>query len=86
MIQHRQWSQTLKLDHPDDPSMHVSHETIYRHIYAIPKNEIRKLFVSNLKHSKAKRDDVELRVTFLLFKLLIHKRFTRGPKKLKPEK
>ena len=60
MIQHRQWSpeqmsETLKLDHPDDPSMHVSHETIYRHIYAIPKNELRKLFVSNLRQSKAKR-------------------------------
>ncbi len=60
MIQHRQWSpeqisETLKLNHPDDLSMHVSHETIYRHIYAIPKNELRKLFVSNLRHSKAKR-------------------------------
>ncbi len=57
MIQHRQWSpeqiaETLKLD---DPDMQVSHETIYRHIYAIPKNEHRKLFVSNLRQSKAKR-------------------------------
>jgi len=60
MIQQRQWSpeqiaETLKLDHPDDPSMRVSHETIYRHIYAIPKNELRKLFVNNLRQSKAKR-------------------------------
>lgn len=56
MIQHRQWppkqiSETLKLD---DIDMNVSHETIYRHIYAIPKNELRKLFVSNLRQSKAK--------------------------------
>ncbi len=60
MIQHRQWSpeqiaETLKLDYPDDPDMQVSHETIYRHIYAIPKNELRKLFVSHLRQSKAKR-------------------------------
>lgn len=60
MIQQRQWSpeqisETLKLDYPDDPSMHVSHETIYRHIYAMPKNELKKLFINNLRHSKAKR-------------------------------
>ncbi len=60
MIQQRQWSpeqisETLKLDYPDDPTMQVSHETIYRHIYAIPKNELRKLFVSHLRQSKARR-------------------------------
>ena len=60
MIQDRQWSpeqisEKLKLDYPDDPSMQVSHETIYRHIYAIPKNELRKLFVSNLRQAKTKR-------------------------------
>jgi len=60
MIQKRQWSpdqisKKLKLDYPDDSSMHVSHETIYRHIYAIPKNELRKLLVSNLRQAKAKR-------------------------------
>jgi IS30 family transposase len=60
MIQDRQWSpeqisEKLKLDYPDDPSMRVSHETIYRHIYAIPKNELRKLFVSNLRQAKTKR-------------------------------
>lgn len=60
MLQQRQWSpeqisETLKLDYPDDPTMQVSHETIYRHIYAIPKNELRKLFVSHLRQSKARR-------------------------------
>ena len=60
MMQDRQWSpeqisERLKVDYPDDPSMQVSHETIYRHIYAIPKNELRKLLVSNLRQSKTKR-------------------------------
>ncbi len=60
MIQERQWSpeqisEKLKLDYADDPTMHVSHETIYRHIYATPKNELRKLLVSNLRQSKARR-------------------------------
>ena len=27
----------LKRMHPDDPSQHVSHETIYAHIYAYPR-------------------------------------------------
>jgi len=60
MIQDHQWSpeqisKRLKLDYSDDSSMQVSHETIYRHIYAIPKNELRKLFVSNLRQAKPKR-------------------------------
>lgn len=60
MMQQRQWSpeqisETLKLDHPDDPDMQISHETLYRHIYAIPKNELRKLFITHLRQAKARR-------------------------------
>jgi IS30 family transposase len=60
MIQNHQWSpeqisEKLKLDYPEDPSMQVSHETIYRHIYVMPRNELRKCFVSNLRQSKSKR-------------------------------
>lgn len=36
-------------------SMHVSHETIYAHIYTYPRGELRKLLVSSLRHSKSKR-------------------------------
>lgn len=37
------------------PSMQVSHETIYAHIYAYPKGELRKQLVSSLRRSKSKR-------------------------------
>ncbi|PWN54527.1 IS30 family transposase, partial [Abyssibacter profundi] len=42
MLEHRQWSpeqiaEKLKREHPDDPSMHVSHETIYSWVYAQPR-------------------------------------------------
>lgn len=32
---------TLKLIHPQDPSLQVSHETIYTAIYAMPRGELR---------------------------------------------
>ena len=38
-----------------DSTMHVSHETIYAHIYAYPRGELRKLLVSALRQSKSKR-------------------------------
>lgn len=46
---------TLKLHYPEQPSMHVSPETIYAHIYAHPRGELRKLFVQSLRRSKSKR-------------------------------
>lgn len=56
----RKWSPKqiaacLKRDFPNDSSMHVSHETIYSHIYAYPRGELRKLLVSSLRQSKSKR-------------------------------
>ena len=43
MLEYRQWSpeqiaEKLKREHPHDPSMHVSHETIYAWVYAQPRN------------------------------------------------
>lgn len=35
--------------------MHVSSETIYAHIYALPKGELKQLMVSSLRRSKSKR-------------------------------
>lgn len=46
---------TLKADYPEQPSMHVSPETIYAHIYAYPRGELRKLLVQSLRRSKSKR-------------------------------
>jgi IS30 family transposase len=46
---------TLKDRYPEQPEMHVSPETIYAHIYAHPKGELRKLQVQSLRRSKSKR-------------------------------
>ncbi len=46
---------TLKAHYPGQPTMHVSPETIYAHIYAYPKGELRKLLVQSLRRSKSKR-------------------------------
>lgn len=60
MIRYRQWSpeqiaNRLKVDFPDDPSMRVSHECIYSTIYAYPRNQLKKLFIAELRQSKSKR-------------------------------
>lgn len=46
---------TLKRRFPEQPTMHVSPETIYAHVYAYPKGELRKLLVQSLRRSKSKR-------------------------------
>ena len=60
MLEHRQWSpeqisEKLKREHPDDPSMHVSHETIYSWVYAQPRNHLKRRLVSQLRQAKPKR-------------------------------
>ncbi|MDC0948630.1 IS30 family transposase [Gammaproteobacteria bacterium] len=60
MLRFRQWSpqqisQRLKAEHPDDPSWHVSHETIYAAIYAYPRNQLKKVFIEALRQHKPKR-------------------------------
>lgn len=37
-----QVSGRLKVEHPDDPGMHVSHETIYQSIYVYPRGGLRR--------------------------------------------
>ena len=56
----RKWSPeqiaaTLKIRYPEQPAMHVSPETIYAHIYAHPRGELRKLLVHSLRRGKSKR-------------------------------
>ncbi|MCX2983458.1 IS30 family transposase, partial [Halieaceae bacterium IMCC14734] len=46
---------TLQMRYPEQTAMHVSPETIYAHIYAHPRGELRKLFVHSLRRSKSKR-------------------------------
>lgn len=46
---------TLKTHYPEQPAMQVSPETIYAHIYAYPRGELRKLLVRSLRRAKSKR-------------------------------
>lgn len=50
-----QISATLKERFPGQNSMQVSPETIYAHIYAYPKGELRKLLKQSLRRAKSKR-------------------------------
>ena len=57
---HQKWSPeqiaaSLKADYPEQTTMHVSPETIYAHIYAYPRGELRKLLVQSLRRGKSKR-------------------------------
>jgi IS30 family transposase len=45
----------LKRMHPDDPSQHVSHETIYAHIYAYPRGGLRTEMIRLLRKSHKTR-------------------------------
>lgn len=87
MIQERQWSpeqipETLKLDYPDNPSMQVSHETIYRHIYAMPRNELRKLFVTHLRQAKARRGRRRKTTNFSTIQVIESQTIHQRPKEI----
>jgi IS30 family transposase len=45
----------LKRVWPDDPSRHVSHETIYTAIYAHPRGELRRQLIACLRHGRSTR-------------------------------
>lgn len=45
----------LKLKYPTDPSMRVSHETIYTYLFCLPKGELKKELLSYLAQSHRKR-------------------------------
>jgi IS30 family transposase len=50
-----QASGRLRMLHPDDPSMHVSHETIYQSIYLYPRGELRKELRASLRSGRGAR-------------------------------
>jgi len=50
-----QISQTLKKEYADEPLKWISHETIYRYIYAFPRGELRKVFTSYLRRKRKLR-------------------------------
>ena len=45
----QQISNALKQFYPIDPTMQISHESIYFHIYVQPKKEVEKLLISQLR-------------------------------------
>jgi transposase, IS30 family len=45
----------LRLDYPQDMTMRISHETIYHHIYCLPRGELKKELLKCLRHQKTGR-------------------------------
>ena len=50
-----QISARLRADHPNDPGMQVSHETIYQSLYVQSRGELRRQLARNLRSGRAKR-------------------------------
>lgn len=51
----QQIAQTLRRMWPEQPEMHVSHETIYTTIYAHPKGDLRKQLIACLRQGRSTR-------------------------------
>lgn len=59
-IIHHAWSPEqiagrLRMEHQEDSSQRVSHETIYQYIYAHPAGDLKKLLVGSLRQGHQKR-------------------------------
>lgn len=54
----QQISNALKQFYPFDPTMQISHESIYYHIYVQPKKEVEKLLISQLRQKRNYRGNV----------------------------
>lgn len=52
-----QISTSLKREHADEPLKWISHESIYKYIYAFPRGELRKLFSTFLRSKRRYRKD-----------------------------
>ena len=48
-------AERLKLDYADDMTMRISHETIYQHIYCLPKGELKKELMRGLRRERRLR-------------------------------
>ena len=60
LILERTWSPEqiagrLRVEHPDDSSQRICHETIYQHIYAHPAGELKKMLIDGLRKGHQKR-------------------------------
>jgi len=45
----------IKLDYPYDNNMRISHETIYQHLYCLPKGELKKELMKELRQERKLR-------------------------------
>ena len=52
-----QISKSIKKENADEPLRWISHESIYRYIYAFPRGELRKLFTGFLRSRRRLRKD-----------------------------
>lgn len=50
-----QISQTMKREHANEPLRWISHESIYKYIYAFPRGELRKAFTTHLRRKRRQR-------------------------------
>ena len=51
----QQISARLRCDHPDDPEMRISHETIYKALYVQSRGELRRQLTANLRFKRTNR-------------------------------
>jgi transposase, IS30 family len=51
----QQISARLKKDHGQDPSMQISHESIYNYVYVRSRGELRKTLIEHLRQAKSNR-------------------------------
>jgi len=45
----------IKLDYPKNKTMRISYETIYQHLYCLPRGELKKELMRNLRHERKMR-------------------------------
>lgn len=45
----------MKLEYPEDTTMRLSHETIYQHLYCLPKGELKKELMKSLRWQRKRR-------------------------------
>lgn len=45
----------IRLEYPEDATMRVSHETIYQHLYCLPKGELKRELMRGLRKNRKRR-------------------------------
>lgn len=45
----------IGLDYPEDKAMRISHETIYHHLYCLPRGELKRELMRGLRHERKMR-------------------------------